>query len=90
LDKAEEMISNVIQLEPSNATYLDTYAWVLFKRGKYMEALFIIEQAIENGGDTMGVVLEHYGDILYKVGNKEEALKYWKMALKAMMKYQLC
>ncbi|GAO31297.1 hypothetical protein [Geofilum rubicundum] len=50
LDKAEEMISNVIQLEPSNATYLDTYAWVLFKRGKYMEALFIIEQAMENGG----------------------------------------
>lgn len=50
LDKAEEMISNVIQLEPSNATYLDTYAWVLFKRGKYMEALFIIEQAMEMGG----------------------------------------
>jgi tetratricopeptide (TPR) repeat protein len=83
LDKAEEMVSNVIQLEPGNATYLDTYAWVLFKRGKFMEALFIIEQAIENGGDKMGVVLEHYGDILYKVGNKAEALKYWQLALES-------
>lgn len=83
LDKAEQMISNVIQMEPTNATYLDTYAWVLFKRGKYMEALFIIEQALENGGEEMGVVLEHYGDILYKVGNIEEALKYWKLALES-------
>ncbi len=81
LDKAEEMISTVVQLEPSNPTYLDTYAWVLFVRGKFIEALFIIEQAIDNGGDGMGVVLEHYGDILYKVGNKQEALKYWKLAL---------
>ncbi|GAO31296.1 hypothetical protein JCM15548_13645 [Geofilum rubicundum JCM 15548] len=31
----------------------------------------------------MGVVLEHYGDILYKVGNQAEALKYWKKALES-------
>jgi len=80
LQKAEQMISNVIQLEPGNPTYLDTYAWVLFQRGKYLEALFIIEQAIENGGDYMGVVLEHYGDILYKIGNTKDAIKYWKLA----------
>ena len=83
LEKAEEMISTVVQLEPANPTYLDTYAWVLFKRGKFIEALFFIEQAIDNGGDSMGVVLEHYGDILYKVGNKEEALKYWKLAFES-------
>lgn len=83
LQKAEQMISKVIEFEPTNPTYLDTYAWVLFKRGKYLEALYIIEQAISNGGDEMGAVLEHYGDILYMNGNHEGALKYWNLALES-------
>jgi len=79
LDKAERMISKVIEFEPLNATYLDTYAWVLFKRERYFEALFVIEQAISNGGES-NVMLEHYGDILYKNGDKEKALEIWKKA----------
>lgn len=81
LAKAETMISKVIELEPLNPTYLDTYAWILFKRENYLEALYFIEQAISNGGADNGVILEHYGDILFKNGNLEEALKYWKQAL---------
>lgn len=80
LDRAEQMISKVIDLEPNNSTYLDTYAWVLFKMARYVEALFIIEQAMEHGGESSGVILEHYGDILFKNGNVEKALVYWKMA----------
>ena len=80
LDKAERMISKVIEMEPGNATYLDTYAWVLFKRERYFEALFIIEQAISNTKEPSGVVLEHYGDILYKNGNIEKAVEMWKKA----------
>lgn len=80
LDKAERLISKVIELEPNNATYLDTYAWVLFKRERYFEALFIIEQAITNGGDSNAVILEHYGDILYKNGNVEKAVEFWVKA----------
>jgi tetratricopeptide (TPR) repeat protein len=77
LSKAEQMISRVIELEPLNYTYLDTYAWVLFKMEKYFDALFIIEQAINAGGDSNGVILEHYGDILYKNGDSDKALLYW-------------
>ncbi len=80
LSKAETMISKVIELEPLNPTYLDTYAWILFKRENYLEALYFIEQAVNNGGDDNGVILEHYGDILFKNGNVEEAVKYWKLA----------
>ncbi len=77
LEKAEKMISKVIELEPKNATYLDTYAWVLFKRERFFEALFIIEQALNYGGNENGVILEHYGDILYKNGNVEKAVEFW-------------
>jgi tetratricopeptide (TPR) repeat protein len=77
LDKAEKMISKVIEMEPQNPTYLDTYAWVLFKRERYFEALFIIEQAISFDKEQGGVLFEHYGDILFKNGNVEKAVEFW-------------
>jgi tetratricopeptide (TPR) repeat protein len=80
LDKAEKMISKCIELEPGNATYLDTYAWVLFKRGRYFESKYIIERAIDNGGDSNDIIVEHYGDILYKNGDIEGALLQWNKA----------
>ena len=52
-------------MEPGNSTYLDTYAWVLFMKERYLEAKYIIERAIDNGGDVNDVIVEHYGDILF-------------------------
>lgn len=80
LDKAEDMISRVIELEPGKATYLDSYAWVLFKKGKFLDALFVIEQAIEADSSESGVIQEHYGDILFKNGDVDKALIYWQKA----------
>ncbi len=78
--KAESMSSVTIQLEPGNATFLDTYAWILFKLQRYTEAKFIIERAMDNGGDSSEVVVEHYGDILSKVGSVDDAVKFWKLS----------
>ncbi|HDO26582.1 MAG TPA: tetratricopeptide repeat protein [Bacteroidetes bacterium] len=82
LEKAATMAKKAVDLDPYNQNNLDTYAWVLYKQGKYKEALEWIKKAIANGGNNSGVVLEHYGDILYKTGDKEEALSYWKLAKK--------
>ena len=81
LDKAERMSSKCIEMEPGNSTYLDTYAWVLFKRKRYFEAKYIIERAIDNGGDKSSVIVEHYGDILFKNGDIDKAVEQWKKAL---------
>ncbi|TRX71659.1 tetratricopeptide repeat protein [Carboxylicivirga sp. M1479] len=81
LDKAERMSSKCIEMEPGNATYLDTYAWVLFKRERYFEAKYIIERALDNGGNSSDVIVEHYGDILFKNGNVEKAVEQWQKAL---------
>lgn len=77
LDKAERMISKTIEFEPFNPTYLDTYAWVLFKRERYFEAVFVMEQALKFNDEPSGVLFEHYGDILYMNGDKEKAIEYW-------------
>lgn len=80
LDKAEEMSYRTVKAEPENATYLDTYAWILFEKGKYTEARIYIDQALKNGGDSSQVIVEHGGDIYYMVGDRDKALEYWKKA----------
>ncbi|MGQ1889520.1 tetratricopeptide repeat protein [Thermophagus sp. OGC60D27] len=81
LDRAEKMSAKTVELEPGNSTYLDTYAWILFKKKRYTEAKFIIERAIENLEQPNGVIYEHYGDILFKTGNLDGALEQWNKAL---------
>ena len=81
LEKAEKYSARCIQLESTNHTYLDTYAWVLFKRKKYKDAKYFIEKSINNGGGKSKVIVEHYGDILYFIGNKDKALSQWKRSL---------
>lgn len=80
LGKAEDMSSRAVMMEPENGTYLDTHAWVLFKRKVYSEALYYMKQAMEKTEEPSGVLYEHYGDILYMNGKKEEAVEMWKKA----------
>jgi tetratricopeptide (TPR) repeat protein len=81
LAKAEDLSSKAVRANPDNSTYLDTYAWVLFMRKDYSLAKFYMESAIKNGGDKNGVIVEHYGDILIMLGEKEKAFEQWKKAL---------
>lgn len=80
LKKAERMSAQCIKLEPDNATYLDTYAWIFFKQGNYSLAKIYIESAMAKDGEKSGEIIEHYGDILYKSGEQEKALEQWKKA----------
>jgi len=80
LEKAEEMSRRSNDLAPGTATYMDTYAWILFKEGQYEKAREWQEKAIAASTAPEGVLLEHYGDILYKLGDTGAALEQWKRA----------
>lgn len=81
LDEAEQMSYKTIKAEPKNATYLDTYAWILFMQQRYEEARIYIDQAIENDSTGNSVVTEHAGDIHFMAGDTEGALDLWQKAL---------
>jgi tetratricopeptide (TPR) repeat protein len=85
LTKAERMSAKTVELEPKNSTYLDTYAWILYQEGNYSLAKFYIERAVDNLTKEVdpGVVLEHYGDILWMTKNDDKALKIWQKAYDA-------
>ena len=80
LKKAERMAAQCIKLEPDNATYLDTYAWVFFVQGNYTLAKIYIENALSKDKTNSAELVDHYGDILYMNGEKDKALEQWKKA----------
>jgi Tfp pilus assembly protein PilF len=90
LDQAEEMSYRTVKKEPANRTYLDTYAWILFKKGDYNGARIYIDRVVSpesdedelmNNKDLQGNVIEHAGDIYFMTGDRQTAVWLWNIAL---------
>lgn len=80
LNKAADMAKHANEIEQNNASFEDTYAWILFKQQKYADAKTWIEKAIANDKNKSATATEHYGDILFYLGNVDAALENWKKA----------
>lgn len=80
LERAEELSALCNELEPDQFNYQDTYAWILYKQGKYVQAKELLEKAVEGGGSKNAVILEHLGDVYAKLNNITKALEYWNKA----------
>ena len=80
LHKAEQMSYKTIKAEPKNATYLDTYAWILFMEERYGEAKIYIDQTLQNLDSTENnsTLYEHAGDIYAMNGLADEAVAFWQ------------
>ena len=81
LEHALARSSRAIELERGNATYIDTYAWVLHRLGRNDEAQVAMRQALSLSGQKESALLAHYGDILWALGEKFMADTYWKKAV---------
>lgn len=92
LDEAERLVRRAVAVdradrrragdpEADNAAYLDSLAWVLFRKGKLAEArdLLLKTVAIPDGA-TDGVVWDHLGDVQYRLGEKDKAKTSWRKA----------
>jgi tetratricopeptide (TPR) repeat protein len=83
LPKAAQMAKRANELQPKNASFEDTYSWVLFKMANYEQALIWIELALAHTESPTPTLMEHYGDILYFLTRKEaavQAIEKWKAA----------
>ena len=76
LDKAKAMALHAVELEPNNAIYLDTYAWVLYQKGEYKAAEAQMEKAVKLLKSPDKTYYQHYADILDKVNKQEKAAEY--------------
>lgn len=82
LEKAEGMSKRTVDAEPQNATYLDTYAWIMFQLRQYTQAKIYINETLNNADETQGnaSLYDHAGDIYFRNGHTQDAMNYWKKA----------
>lgn len=83
LDKAEQMSAKAVAAAPKNSTYLDTYAWVLYKIGKYADAKIYIDQTLKFSTDstTDSTLYEHAADIYAQLGDYAAAADFCQQAM---------
>lgn len=80
LEKAASMSKRSNELQPNNASFEDTYAWILFKQKDYASARQWIQKALVDDKTNGGVKSEHYGDIMFYLGDVDAAVQNWKKA----------
>jgi Tfp pilus assembly protein PilF len=80
--KAESMSAKSLKLDANNPANMDTYGWILYKLGRYAEAAQWVEKAVAGTPSPDADLLEHLGDINFKLGNTDKAIQYWQNALK--------
>ncbi|GAA4410843.1 tetratricopeptide repeat protein [Nibrella viscosa] len=81
LPQALQMSQKLVERNPNNATYLDTYAWVLYVMKEYSKARQYLEKALQaDPANVSGTIIEHYGDVLYQLGERDKAVEQWKKA----------
>lgn len=80
LERAAKMAKQLIDKNPLEGTYLDTYAWVLYQQGEYLAAYRYLELAIADQKLASSAVWEHHGDALFRLGRVPEAVLSWKKA----------
>jgi tetratricopeptide (TPR) repeat protein len=81
LDEAYELIDKAVKLEPENAAFLDSMAWVLYQQGKAKEALPWMEKALKLVTEPDATLYDHLGDIYLKLGDKAKARDAWRKSL---------
>jgi tetratricopeptide (TPR) repeat protein len=80
LEEAMRMIEKALTIEPDNGAFLDSYAWVLYKLGRYEEAIVPMRNAINNEQDD-AILYDHQGDIYAALNQLDKAIESWEKAL---------
>ncbi|KRD76039.1 tetratricopeptide repeat protein [Lysobacter sp. Root983] len=78
--EALELIQRARTAEPDNAAIIDSYGWVLYRLGRNQEALVELRRALTLQKDPE--IASHLGEVLWAVGKKDEARKYFEQARK--------
>lgn len=75
LEEARSLIAKALQYAPSEPFIVDSLGWVEFRLGNHQEALRLLRQAYGSRPDAE--IAAHLGEVLWVVGEREEALKVW-------------
>ncbi|WP_049751458.1 tetratricopeptide repeat protein [Halorhodospira halophila] len=81
LSEARELIESALEQEPDNAAFLDSKGWLLYREGDPEAALEYLRRAFDQ--DPHGEIGAHLGEVLWELGERNEAREVWCRALDA-------
>jgi Tfp pilus assembly protein PilF len=81
LPEARQLLTAALTQSPNSAAVLDSMGWLLFREGKYPEALEHLRRAGEAGADPE--IDLHIGEVQWAMGDQAGARKTWAAALEA-------
>jgi tetratricopeptide (TPR) repeat protein len=79
LKEAELMARKALEVETKDGYIMDTLGWILYKQGRFNEAVKVLEAAFKNQS-SVSVIAEHLGDAYYKHQMVEKAKKMYLKA----------
>ncbi len=88
LDQSLQMIQKAVDADPSSAAYRDSLGWVYYKKGDFAAAADHLRRARNSEGGDDVIIVDHLGDALWRMGQKEEAVRQWRFALEQAQKPQ--
>ena len=80
LDRALDLVDRALEQEPDSAAYLDTKGWILYKLGRFDEAIRWLTRSSESEGGAYPVIFDHLGDAYHQQGKTQEAKRAWQRA----------
>ena len=89
LDRAQEMIRAALEVNGDDMAYLDSMGWVLYKLGKFKEAVVWLQRSNAAPGGDYPVILNHLGDALFRVGRSKPAMVMWRRAERGVDQYSV-
>ena len=84
LKKAEQLIREALKASPQSPAYLDSLAWVMYKEGRFDEAVGMLQGATQAAPDLDAVLWDHLGDAYWRLSRQDEAAKAWQTAAKIL------
>jgi tetratricopeptide (TPR) repeat protein len=78
LGRARKLIERAHAAAPKNPAILDSLGWVYYRQGRTDEALPFLRAAYADDHD--GDIAAHLGEVLWQLGQREEAQRIWSEA----------
>ena len=81
LKRAERLIRRALEIRPKESAYLDSLAWVLFKRGRYLEARKVLKRALKESPNHPELLF-HQACIEFRLRKRDIAQQIYEKSLR--------
>jgi tetratricopeptide (TPR) repeat protein len=79
LQEAAHLITRAYAQRPHDPAIIDSMGWLAYRQGRLHTALSYLSTAWKLGNDPE--IGAHYGEVLWKLGRRDQARRIWQQAL---------